>query len=81
MQALLLIFFSEIGDKTFFIALLLALQQPRALVFTGAQCGAMQGEVGCLGYTEESGLLFRSLAEGAAAVGCHNGNLSRLPAC
>lgn len=35
MQALLLIFFSEIGDKTFFIALLLALQQPRALVFTG----------------------------------------------
>ncbi|PRW33822.1 GDT1 chloroplastic isoform X3 [Chlorella sorokiniana] len=34
-QALLLIFFSEIGDKTFFIALLLALQQPRALVFTG----------------------------------------------
>ena len=34
-QALLLIFFSEIGDKTFFIALLLALQQPRALVFAG----------------------------------------------
>lgn len=36
MQALLLIFFSEIGDKTFFIALLLALQQPRSVVFTGA---------------------------------------------
>ncbi|PSC70230.1 UPF0016-domain-containing [Micractinium conductrix] len=34
-QALLLIFFSEIGDKTFFIALLLALQQPRGLVFAG----------------------------------------------
>jgi putative Ca2+/H+ antiporter (TMEM165/GDT1 family) len=34
-QALLLIFFSEIGDKTFFIAVLLALQQPRGLVFAG----------------------------------------------
>ncbi|KAL4430566.1 hypothetical protein ABPG77_005806 [Micractinium sp. CCAP 211/92] len=34
-QALLLIFFSEIGDKTFFIALLLALQQPKGLVFGG----------------------------------------------
>lgn len=34
-QALLLIFFSEIGDKTFFIALLLALQQPKGLVFAG----------------------------------------------
>eukprot|EP00887_Chlorella_sp_A99_P008148 scaffold12.g8148.t1 len=34
-SALLLIFFSEIGDKTFFIALLLALQQPRGLVFGG----------------------------------------------
>ena len=34
-QAFLLIFFSEIGDKTFFIAVLLALQQPRTLVFTG----------------------------------------------
>ena len=31
----LLIFFSEIGDKTFFIALLLALKQPRAVVFAG----------------------------------------------
>ncbi|GFR49444.1 hypothetical protein Agub_g11502 [Astrephomene gubernaculifera] len=31
----LLIFFSEIGDKTFFIALLLALRQPKGLVFTG----------------------------------------------
>ncbi|KAG2446730.1 hypothetical protein HYH02_008291 [Chlamydomonas schloesseri] len=31
----LLIFFSEIGDKTFFIALLLALKQPKGLVFTG----------------------------------------------
>lgn len=30
-QASLLIFFSEIGDKTFFIAVLLALQQPRGL--------------------------------------------------
>lgn len=39
MQALLLIFFSEIGDKTFFIALLLALQQPRSLVFAGARGG------------------------------------------
>ena len=34
-SALLLVFFSEIGDKTFFIALLLALQQPRGLVFGG----------------------------------------------
>ncbi|KAG1665544.1 hypothetical protein FOA52_000690 [Chlamydomonas sp. UWO 241] len=31
----LLIFFSEIGDKTFFIALLLATRQPKALVFAG----------------------------------------------
>lgn len=31
----LLIFFSEIGDKTFFIALLLALKQPKVAVFTG----------------------------------------------
>ena len=34
-SAFLLIFFSEIGDKTFIIAVLLALQQPRGLVFTG----------------------------------------------
>ena len=34
-SAFLLIFFSEIGDKTFFIAVLLALQQPRSIVFTG----------------------------------------------
>jgi putative Ca2+/H+ antiporter (TMEM165/GDT1 family) len=34
-SAFLLIFFSEIGDKTFFIAVLLALQRPRALVFAG----------------------------------------------
>jgi hypothetical protein len=31
----LLIFFSEIGDKTFFIALLLALRQPKSAVFAG----------------------------------------------
>jgi hypothetical protein len=31
----LLIFFSEIGDKTFFIALLLALREDRTAVFTG----------------------------------------------
>ena len=31
----LLIFFSEIGDKTFFIALLLSLKQPKGLVFAG----------------------------------------------
>lgn len=31
----LLIFFSEIGDKTFFIALLLALQRPKSVVFAG----------------------------------------------
>lgn len=30
-----LIFFSEIGDKTFFIALLLALQRPKSAVFAG----------------------------------------------
>jgi putative Ca2+/H+ antiporter (TMEM165/GDT1 family) len=34
-QGLLLIFFSELGDKTFFIALLLALQRPKSLVFAG----------------------------------------------
>ena len=34
-QAFLLIFFSEIGDKTFFIAVLLSLQQPRSTVFAG----------------------------------------------
>jgi putative Ca2+/H+ antiporter (TMEM165/GDT1 family) len=34
-SASLLILFSEIGDKTFFIALLLALQQPKELVFAG----------------------------------------------
>lgn len=34
-SAFLLIFFSEIGDKTFFIAVLLALQQPKSYVFTG----------------------------------------------
>ena len=34
-EAFLLIFVSEIGDKTFFIAVLLALQQPRSAVFTG----------------------------------------------
>lgn len=31
MSGFLLIFFSEIGDKTFFIALLLALKQVRAI--------------------------------------------------
>ena len=31
----MLIFFSELGDKTFFIALLLALRQSKAAVFTG----------------------------------------------
>ena len=35
LSAFLLIFFSEIGDKTFFIAVLLALQQDKATVFTG----------------------------------------------
>jgi putative Ca2+/H+ antiporter (TMEM165/GDT1 family) len=34
-SAFLLIFFSEIGDKTFFIALLLALRRSKSLVFTG----------------------------------------------
>eukprot|EP00240_Pyramimonas_obovata_P004278 CAMPEP_0118929942 /NCGR_PEP_ID=MMETSP1169-20130426/6795_1 /TAXON_ID=36882 /ORGANISM="Pyramimonas obovata, Strain CCMP722" /LENGTH=344 /DNA_ID=CAMNT_0006872219 /DNA_START=18 /DNA_END=1052 /DNA_ORIENTATION=- len=34
-SAFLLIFFSEIGDKTFFIAVLLALRQPQGAVFTG----------------------------------------------
>ena len=34
-SAFLLIFFSEIGDKTFFIALLLALQRPKGVVFAG----------------------------------------------
>ena len=35
LQALLLIFFSEIGDKTFFIAVILATQQDKATVFAG----------------------------------------------
>lgn len=34
-QGLLLIFFSELGDKTFFIALLLASQRPKLSVFAG----------------------------------------------
>ncbi|KAF8060328.1 PAM71 [Scenedesmus sp. PABB004] len=34
-SSLLLIFFSEIGDKTFFIALLLALREDRTAVFSG----------------------------------------------
>jgi putative Ca2+/H+ antiporter (TMEM165/GDT1 family) len=34
-SAFLLIFFSEIGDKTFFIAVLLALRRPKSLVFAG----------------------------------------------
>lgn len=34
-QGLLLIFFSELGDKTFFIALLLASQKPKSIVFAG----------------------------------------------
>lgn len=34
-SAFFLIFFSEIGDKTFFIALLLALQRPKGAVFAG----------------------------------------------
>jgi len=35
LSAFLLIFFSEIGDKTFFIAVLLALKQPKSAVFAG----------------------------------------------
>lgn len=35
MSGFLLIFFSEIGDKTFFIALLLALRNSRSAVFAG----------------------------------------------
>jgi|TARA_B110000977_G_scaffold71998_1_gene97538 putative Ca2+/H+ antiporter (TMEM165/GDT1 family) len=35
LSAFLLIFFSEIGDKTFFIAVLLATQQPKSSVFLG----------------------------------------------
>ena len=35
MSGFLLILFSELGDKTFFIALLLALKQSQALVFAG----------------------------------------------
>ena len=35
LQGLLLILFSEIGDKTFFIAVLLALQQDKKAVFAG----------------------------------------------
>ena len=35
MSGFLLILFSELGDKTFFIALLLALKQSQGLVFVG----------------------------------------------
>ncbi len=35
MSGFLLILFSELGDKTFFIALLLALKQNKGLVFAG----------------------------------------------
>ena len=35
LEAFLLIFFSEIGDKTFFIAVILATQQDKATVFAG----------------------------------------------
>lgn len=34
-SAFLLVLFSEIGDKTFFVALLLALQNSKTVVFTG----------------------------------------------
>lgn len=34
-SAFLLILFSEIGDKTFFVALLLALQNSKSIVFAG----------------------------------------------
>jgi hypothetical protein len=37
-SGLLLIFFSEIGDKTFFIALLLALKQVRSKRGGGVKC-------------------------------------------
>ena len=42
LSSLLLIFFSELGDKTFFIALMLATRQARSLVFTGT-FGALAG--------------------------------------
>ena len=35
-SAFLLVLFSEVGDKTFFIALLLALRNSKSDVFTGA---------------------------------------------
>jgi putative Ca2+/H+ antiporter (TMEM165/GDT1 family) len=35
-QSILLVFFSELGDKTFFVALLLALQRSKVDVFAGA---------------------------------------------
>lgn len=35
MSGFLLILFSELGDKTFFIALLLSLSKPKAAVFAG----------------------------------------------
>jgi len=42
LSSLLLIFFSELGDKTFFIALMLATRQARSLVFAGT-FGALAG--------------------------------------
>ena len=35
LSGFLLILFSELGDKTFFIAVLLALKEPRSIVFAG----------------------------------------------
>lgn len=35
MSGFLLILFSELGDKTFFLALLLALKESKSLVFAG----------------------------------------------
>jgi hypothetical protein len=44
-SGLLLIFFSEIGDKTFFIALLLALKQVRNDNSTQLTCSAVPGRL------------------------------------
>ena len=68
-QALLLIFFSEIGDKTFFIALLLALQQPRSLVFAGTFGALAVMTVSSVGV----GRFLHVLDEGGAGVGWAGG--------
>lgn len=68
-QSILLILFSEIGDKTFLISALLAMRHPRLLVFSGALASLllMSALSASLGHMLPS-LLPRSWTQIAAAV-------------